>query len=268
VPVLTHTTSSASDSLTSWKVGVVFKPATNGSIYLAAANSFTPPGGNGLTMAAPTSDNSADRPGYDPQETENFELGTKWEFFQGKLALTAAAYQSTNRNEVVEVQDGAYAQDGERRVRGFELGVVGQVTPAWQVSGGFTTMDSEVLQGAFEGTNAAGAVSRWTPKYAVSAWTSYALNDQWTVGGGARYLARQDRVTDPAADLDTSNMPSIPSYWVADLMASWAVHKNVSLQLNVQNVFDKEYIATLNNNGSRYQPGAPRTFTLAANFLF
>jgi catecholate siderophore receptor len=51
-------------------------------------------------------------------------------------------------------------------------------------------------------------------------------------------------------------------------MAGYAVHKNVSLQLNVQNVFDKEYIGTLNNNGSRYQPGAPRTFTLAANFLF
>jgi catecholate siderophore receptor len=266
--VLTPNAISESGSLTSWKAGVVYKPASNGSIYLAAANTYTPPGGNGLTLAAPTSDNSADRAGYDPQETENIELGTKWELFDGQLALTAAVYRSTNRNEVVEVEDGVYAQDGERRVQGVELGAVGQITPAWQLSGGLTVMDSEVLSGAFEGTNSAGAVSRWTPKFAATVWTSYRLNEKFTFGGGARYLGKQRRVTDPAADLSTENMPSIPAYWVADLMAGYAVHKNVSLQLNVQNVFDKAYIATLNNNGSRYQPGAPRTFTLAANFLF
>lgn len=268
IAVLTPSAPADSGSLTSWKLGVVYKPAANGSVYFAAANSYAPPGGSGLTLSAPTSSPGADQAGFNPQETENLELGTKWEFFSGKLAVTAAAYRSVNRNETIEVEDGVYSQDGERRVQGLEFGLVGQVTPAWQLSGGLTLMDSEVVEGSFEGTNANGAPSRWTPKFAASVWTSYALNDKLTVGGGARYLSRQDRVTDPLADLDTSNMPSIPSYWVADLMASWAVHKNVSLQLNVQNLFDKAYIGTLNNNGNRFQPGAPRTFTLAANFLF
>lgn len=266
--VMTTTVASKADSLTSWKLGLVYKPAANGSIYFAAANSYTPPGGNALTLARSDSTNSADQSGYDPQETENLELGTKWELFNGQLTVTAAAYQSTNRHEVVEVEDGIYAQDGERRVRGVELGVVGQVTPAWQLSGGFTVMDSEVLRGAFEGTNAGGAVSRWTPKFAATVWSSYRLNDKLTLGGGARYLGKQRRVTDPEADLAVENMPSIDAYWVADAMASYVVHKNVTLQLNVQNLFDKEYIGTLNNNGNRYQPGAPRTFTLAANVLF
>jgi catecholate siderophore receptor len=269
VPVLTHSAPSDSGSLTSWKLGLVYKPATNGSVYFAAANSYAPPGGSSLTLSAPTSNPGADRAGFEPQETENLELGTKWEFFGGKLAMTAAAYRSTNRHEVV--QDAVtllYGQDGERRVQGLELGVVGQITPKWQLSGGFATMDSEVTETTATGSSGLGAVTRWTPKYSASLWSSYTLNEQWTFGGGARYLSRQDRVTDPAADLDTSNMPSVPSYWVADLMASWAVHKNVSLQLNVQNLFDKEYIGTLNNNGNRFQPGAPRTFTLAANFLF
>lgn len=270
VAVLTPSAPSDSGSLTSWKLGVVYKPMTNGSVYFAAANSYAPPGGSSLTLSAPTSNPGADRAGFNPQETENLELGTKWEFFGGKLAMTAAAYRSTNRNEVV--QDAVtqlYGQDGERRVQGFELGVVGQITPQWQLSGGFATMDSEVTETpAIDGNSQLGAVTRWTPKYSASLWTSYTLNEQWTFGGGARYLSRQDRVTDPDIDLGTQTMPSIPSYWVADLMASWAVHKNVSLQLNVQNLFDKEYIGTLNNNGNRFQPGAPRTFTLAANFLF
>ncbi|MBT9597210.1 MAG: catecholate siderophore receptor Fiu [Vitreoscilla sp.] len=256
-------------SLTSWKLGAVYKPATNGSIYLAFANGQTPPGGNGLTLTTESvSSNSADRAGLDPQRSQNVELGTKWELFGGQLALTAAAYRSTNRNEVIEVADGVYTQDGERRVQGLELGAVGQVTPDWQLSAGLATMDSEVVAGSYEGTNATGAPSRWTPKWAATFWTSYRVSGQLSLGGGARYLSRQSRVTDPAADLSTQNMPSIPAYWVADAMASYAVHKNVTLQLNVQNLFDKAYIATLNNNGNRYQPGAPRTVTLAANLLF
>jgi catecholate siderophore receptor len=267
--VLTPNALSQSGDITSWKLGAVFKPAPNGSVYLAYADATTPPGGNGLTLTSDSvSASSADRSGLDPQRSQNVELGTKWEVFDGKLALTAAFYRSTNRNEVVEVEDGVYTQDGERRVQGVELGVVGQITPAWQLSAGLATMDSEVTSGSFEGTNAGGAPSRWTPKLAVTVWTSYRLNDKLTLGGGARYLSRQDRVTDPDAELASETMPSIPSYWVADAMASYAVHPNVTLQLNVQNLFDKQYVATLNNNGNRYQPGAPRTFTLTANWLF
>ncbi|HJV68407.1 catecholate siderophore receptor Fiu [Ideonella sp.] len=267
--VLTPHALSQRGDITSWKLGVVYKPAANGSIYLAYADATTPPGGNTLTLTTDSvSASSADRAGLKPQRSQNLELGTKWELLNGQLALTATAYQSSNRNETIEVSDGIYSQDGERRVRGLELGIVGQITPAWQLSGGLATMDSEVVEGSFEGTNAAGAPSRWTPKLAVTAWTSYRVNDRLTVGGGARYLGKQQRVTDPAADLSTQNMPAIPAYWVADAMASYAVHKNVTLQLNVQNLFDKAYIATLNNNGNRYQPGAPRTFTLMANLLF
>jgi catecholate siderophore receptor len=267
--VLTPNAITSSGDISSWKLGVVYKPSAQGSIYLAYADATLPPGGNTLTLTNDSlSSSSSDRAGLKPQRSQNLELGTKWEVLGGRLSLTAAIYESTNRNETVEVADDDYRQDGERRVRGIELGAVGQITAAWQVSAGLATMDSEVVEGSFEGTNATGAPSRWTPKYSATFWTSYALNDQWSFGGGARYLSRQDRVTDPAADLSLQNMPSIPSYWVADLMANWAVHKNVSLQLNVQNVFDKEYIATLNNNGNRYQPGAPRTFTLAANLLF
>jgi catecholate siderophore receptor len=267
--VLTPNALSDSGDITSWKLGAVYKPAPNGSVYLAYADATTPPGGNTLTLTTDAvSSSSADRATLKPQRSQNLELGTKWDLFDGRLALTAAAYQSSNRNETVEVSDGVYTQDGERRVRGLELGVVGQVTPAWQLSGGLATMHSEVVAGSFEGTNATGAPSRWTPKLAATVWTSYRFNDKLSFGGGARYFSRQDRVTDPNADLSAEAMPAIPSFWVADAMASYAVHKNVTLQLNVQNIFDKEYVATLNNNGNRYQPGAPRTYTLTANWLF
>jgi len=63
-------------------------------------------------------------------------------------------------------------------------------------------------------------------------------------------------------------MPKIPSYWVTDLMAAYKVSKNLNLRLNVYNLFDKEYISTLNNSGARATLGAPRTAILSANFQF
>jgi catecholate siderophore receptor len=55
---------------------------------------------------------------------------------------------------------------------------------------------------------------------------------------------------------------------VVDAMASWKVNRNISLQLNLYNVFDKFYINTLNNSGARASLGAPRTAQLTANFLY
>jgi catecholate siderophore receptor len=66
----------------------------------------------------------------------------------------------------------------------------------------------------------------------------------------------------------TQNTPGIPAYTVADAMASYKVNKNVSLQLNVYNLFDRFYVGTLNNGGSRATIGLPRSAQLTANFLF
>jgi catecholate siderophore receptor len=90
--------------------------------------------------------------------------------------------------------------------------------------------------------------------------------DVLTVGGGVRYVdtvARNSNTTAP-----TSNLLNTKSYWVADMMAAYDLSKNVSLQLNLNNLFDKEYIASLNNGGSRYKPGEARNVLLSANLKY
>lgn len=259
-----------SDNLLSWKIGALFKPAANGSIYAAVANSFTPPGASNFALSATTTGSTVvNNPSLDPQKTTNIEFGTKWDLLQKKLALTAAVYRTDHRNEIAQVDPltNTFAQFGKRRVEGVELGAVGQITPAWQLSAGIATMDTKVLEGA-TGNNSAGAASRWSPDLTATLWSSYKLTGKWTVGGGARYVSEQKRVVDPSLSVATQNMPSIPSYWVADAMVSYQATKNVSLQLNVSNLFDKFYVGTLNNSGVRYTPGAPRTALLTANMMF
>ncbi|HEY6773995.1 MAG TPA: hypothetical protein VI140_08480, partial [Oxalicibacterium sp.] len=58
------------------------------------------------------------------------------------------------------------------------------------------------------------------------------------------------------------------SYWVYDAMATYRLSKNVDLQLNIYNLFDKEYVAAINKSGWRYFPGIERSARLTANIRF
>ncbi|HET7793136.1 MAG TPA: catecholate siderophore receptor Fiu [Rhizobacter sp.] len=253
---------SVNDALLSWKLGGVFKPVSTGSIYAAVSNSFQPPGGNNFQLA--NSGNSQNRTDFEPQEASNIELGTKWDLLDGKLGLTGAIYRAENKNEIVS--DGAtvptYSQIGKRRVDGLELGVVGQVTPALNLNAGFAYMDSEILQG---NTGTSGNTIVYTPKITFTSWVSYKLLPALTIGGGVRYIDTVARTSNPAV---TSGVVTVDDYWVADAMVSYDVNKNVSLQLNLNNLFDKDYVASVNNGGSRYTPGVARNALLTANLSF
>ena len=63
-------------------------------------------------------------------------------------------------------------------------------------------------------------------------------------------------------------MPKIPSYWVADAMAAYRVNDTVNLRLNLYNLFDEEYIETLNNGGSRVRMGTPRSAMVTTELSF
>ncbi|MDG6348208.1 catecholate siderophore receptor Fiu [Luteimonas sp. 8-5] len=251
-----------SDTLVSWKTGVLYKPTGNGSVYANYAISEQPPGGGSLELS--NSENSANNPVFDPQEARTAEIGTKWNLSGDRLLVTAALYDTRVLNEVVQdPNDNQYYQTGEKRVRGVELSAVGSITHAWAVSAGYTTMDTEVVSGPVlteDGT----PVLTYTPKHAFTGWTTYTFGNGLVLGGGARYSDGLHRGSDGAIGTPTET----ESYWVFDAVASYAVNDRLTLRLNVSNVLDEEYVASINKSGYRYTPGAPRSALLTANFRF
>src|SRR5690606_5090308 len=119
---------------------------------------------------------------------------------------------------------------GKQRVDGFEFGVTGNITPAWKVFGGYTYLRSELVDDGPAGTNDGNEFPSIAP-HNLSLWTTYDLNSDWTVGGGAIYMARRYA--------NAANTYKLPNYWRFDAMASYRVGPNVDLQLNVQNIFDE-----------------------------
>ncbi|MBK7300600.1 MAG: TonB-dependent siderophore receptor [Moraxellaceae bacterium] len=245
------------DTLISWNAGLVFKPAANGSVYVAFADAQTPPAGDSFVLSA-TAGNQANA-ALEPQKTTTAEVGTKWELLNKRLNVSAALYRTENENQAsVDAITGVATQEGKTRIDGIELAAVGQLTNFWQLTASIGLMDSEQLNQSSK-SSSTGAIStsdsiRWTPDMTASLWTSYTL-DKLTLGGGARYVSEQKRVVTTNTNLATQNMPAIPAYTVVDMMAAYKVSKNTNLRLNVYNVFNEEYISTLNNGGSRVTLG-------------
>lgn len=282
IPVGTLLASEAqlTDELFGWKLGAVYKPTSAGSIYASYATSQLPPGGANFALNTTNAANNINNPNLDPQEGTNAELGTKWNVLDNKLFLTAALFRSTNENEIATNPDGSSVAVGEKKVEGLELGVVGSLTDQWQISAGIAFMDNEITRGnrtiddpntptnEASGNNEGGVI-QWSPETTFTLWTSYTFDSGLLVGGGARYIDTMvsSSTVNPTAQ-STRSMLEFGDYWVFDAMASYPINQNVTLQLNILNLADEDYVATVNNGGSRYYPGAPLSARLGVNFAF
>lgn len=228
------------DTLFNYQLGLTYKPASNGSIYVSYGTSSTPAGatlgegseGQSLTPGRNNvGPNAADMA---PEKNRTMEVGTKWDFLEGRLGLTAAVFRVETTNARITQPDNTYAMAGDKRVDGFELGVSGSITPQWQVYAGYTYLKSRIGDDGKTGaaSNTGNAFPN-TPESSFSLWNTYAFTPQLTAGVGAYFVDKQYG--------NEANTISIPSYWRFDAMAGYKFNKTVDLQINVNNLFNKTY---------------------------
>lgn len=250
-----------------YQLGLVFNPLPNGSIYAAWSTSSNPVG---ETSGEGAGNISSDTEALSPERNKNYELGTKWDFFDERLGLNAAIFRTEKSNARVQEADGTTSNIGETRVDGFELGASGKLTRNWQVFASYTYLDGEVVESGrvdldpTSGTNyvvggANGNHIPSTPQNSFSLWTTYDLTQDLSIGGGANYVDSRYG--------DVTNVVEVPSYWRYDAMAKYKVSKNLDLQLNVQNLTDKRYFDQVYSSHMAHV-AAGRTALLSTNFHF
>lgn len=271
------------DDLFSYRAGLIFKPVEAGTIYLSYGNSKTPSKAsvNGSCTAAQTVTSGVPQGNancnVDAETAVNYELGTKWDLFDAKLALTAAIFRNDRQDYRVNDPDpanisGEQSLDGEARVDGVLLGIAGNVLDNWAVSANYSYLDSEVLQGisnyaATQGPDyIKGDPLSNVPKHAFTLWTTYNFPFGLAVGYGATFQADM-YLTQHSATNVNGPLVRAPDYWVHRAMAGYSFGKSVDLQLNINNLFDKEYYQRIRNNGWA-TPGEGRNFIVSANYNF
>lgn len=264
------------DNLLTYRIGVVYKPVPNASLYVSYANSETPSQATVNGLGACTAATCT----VDPEQSENIEIGGKWDI-QGRLSLTAAIFRNERTNyKVASNEPGIPDQqlDGSARVEGVTLGASGRITDAWSVFANYTYLKSKVLQGVSDFS--AGQGLDFTrgddlvqvPDHAFSLFTTYDLPHDIQVGYGVTYQGEYYLTQHGLVAGSTNTRTTIPrvkaqDYFVHRATVAWSPTEALELRLNVNNLFDKEYYTRVRNNGWAL-PGDRRNATLTANYRF
>jgi catecholate siderophore receptor len=279
----------ATDNLFSYRIGLVYKPVENASLYIAYGNSKNPTSttvraGCGLAAAANLNIDPCD---LSPEEARNYEIGGKIDLFDGQLQLTAALFRNERTNFRVTANDPFVGNlpvgDGRNKVDGITLGASGNITPEWTIFTNYTYLDTKVKQSisdyCLENPNAsytppgtttaltcpafdpqAGNPMTNTPKHSGSLFTTYTLPFGLQLGygltsQGSWYLT----------NLTGAPMYKADDYLVHRAMLSYPITDKFSAQLNVQNFTNKKYYTSIRNNGWA-NPGEGRSWVLTLGY--
>ncbi len=283
---------SDTESTLGGKLGVVYKPLPNASVYTSFGMSHLPPAS---FLSNPDISRTGDNafpgfvPGAKPVTMFNYEIGTKWNFFNDRLSASAALFRTEKTDVPITGRDVGDTADslkgyGEQIVQGIEFGLSGEVTEGWKVFSGLALIKSERKHSAYlddvrrranpadyaSYTSTNGDELAFTPRVTANLWTTYRFPIGLTVGGGLQYVGESylGRPDDAFRIIPNGVFGKLPAYMVFNAMASYELTESVSLRLNVDNIADKTYAVSTNWNGTRAALGAPRTVMLTTDFKF
>ena len=237
-------------------IGTVYDLNDNYSLYASYSTIFSPQSNrdvNGKTL--------------DPQEGENYEVGVKGEFYDGRLNASLAYYQLKQDNFAQEIAgvttpsgDAAFEAIQGVKTKGVELEVTGEIMPDWNLHAGFNHKVSKQQESK---------VSTLTPENEFTLYTSYKVN-QWveglTIGGGVRWQdetwgnVHNPQYTDPVKH-------TVSDYWLVDAMANYKLNDQLSFSFNVNNLLDEKYY-TIFSWYSTYTWGEGRNYNLGLKYKF
>ncbi len=239
------------DNLWSPRLGLIWKPVTNASIYASYSRSYLPQSGDQFTNLTAT------QATLKPEQFQNYEIGGKWDVTPG-LNLTAALYRlertNTRANGLVA---GTTVLTGATRSQGLELAANGKILPDWQISIGLAVQDAEIRS-----TTAAAPAGRkvpLVPHVQASFWTRYDLTSRLGFGAG---------VTHQGGSYATiSNAVRLPAYTRVDAAGFFSLTKQINVQINVENLFNTGYFPTAHTDNN-ISTGGPRSarFTIRTRF--
>lgn len=262
-PARTATPGVKTNSLTALmpSLGVTYQVNENLLVLGSVQKGFAPP--------AP-GNNEAEE-----EESWNFETGVR--FNQGELSVEAIgffyAYDNMHGNctaaqQCSEDNIGDQFNAGEVDVKGLELTTQYNFTAgefSFPVTLAYTFTDSE-FKNDFEsdtwGDVVAGEQLPYQPEH-ILALRLGIVADNWNVNLSTRYMSEMgDKPHGSTIPADER----VPGRTVVDLGAHYSIDKQQEIYLTVDNLLDKEYIATRTHGG--IQVGKPRTAIFGYKYSF
>ena len=233
-----------SDAVTP-RIGIVYQPIEAISLYTNYSESFNP---------KPSLYNrSADGSLLEPESGEGFEVGVKADLVPNRLAATVAYFNITRENAATEDGFNPFAAVviGEQQSQGIELDLTGEIQPGWNIIASYAYIDSEIT----EDSNPDLIGSRFPniPENSAGLWTTYEIQQGdlkgLGLGIGFNYVGERQGGLPNSFEVD--------SYFLTNA-ALFYNRQNWQLRLNANNLFDVDFIESVNTSSVRgIDPGRP-----------
>jgi iron complex outermembrane receptor protein len=233
------------DELT-YRGGLLYQLTPAVGVFANASTSFKPN----------TGQNTQDK-SFKPEQGVGYEVGVKTELFDDRLSATLAAFHIEKENVLAATPDSEFKRAiGKARSQGFDAQFSGQVSDALRVIGALAYIDAEVTQGDAEIPN--GSRILGVAKHSGSLLGVYEFQDGVLKGSdlGAAFTYVGDRSGEAGKSFE------LPAYHTVDLLAHYKAGDNVTVGLNLNNLFDEKYFERSYSN-YWVNPGEPRNLTVS-----
>jgi len=202
----------------------------------------------------------------DPSEGKQIETGLRYQPAGTADLYTLSLFRINQENLATKLpQEDFYRSIGEIESQGVELEAKAQLTDNLNVQAGYAYTDV-----TFEKSEAyrEGNTASQVPEHQLTLWAGYRFSsgvlDGANAGLGVRHIA--DIYADDA------NTKKVPDYTLVDLALGYDFSnlglEGVSTRLNVNNLLDKEYVASCYNSLEFCYFGAERNITASLSYRF
>ena len=213
---------SRKDDMFSPRLGVIYKPADNMSLYVSYSESFLPRSGEQYKKL------DASGAALDPDVYKNTEFGYKYDI-NDALTFTAAIFDSESTRAEKDNETGEMNEIRGLEVEGYEVELSGDIDDQNNLTFGYTSLDGVTSKGTKQ--------PRELPNQMLSLWYSYQANETFGFGLGVTHQA-ESFIKDTT---NGSTGPALPDYTRVD----FALHINASdndvVRVHIENLTDELY---------------------------
>ncbi|WP_158219424.1 MULTISPECIES: TonB-dependent siderophore receptor [unclassified Achromobacter] len=201
-----------------------------------------------------------------PMQGDQYEVGLKGTYLDGKLNTSVALFQLTEKNRAVadpreDPYSGISIAQGKARSRGVEASVSGEAYRGLDLYAGYAYTHVSVADADDDGgSNGLGAqkFTQIAPKHTFKLWANYQLPGEWhrySVGTGLN-------VSSSYYYDDGVGRLTQPGYMTADLKLGYQINDHLDASLYVANLFNKSYYESVGSTWNQNFLGAARTAML------
>ena len=221
------------------RLGLVYKPSENVSIYTSYSQSFNPTIGQSVALDI-----------FEPERGRQFEVGIKTSIFDDRFSGTLAYYDLTRTNVLTQDVNntGFQVQVGEQKSTGIELDLAGELLPGWNIIANYANTDARVSD---DNEIAVGTRLINSPRNSAGLWTTYQLQEGALegLGFGLGVYFVGDRNGELRRPFE------VPGYTRTDASIFYE-RDSFRTQVNFENLFDVRYFEGARDQ-FRVQPGSP-----------